>query len=132
MLGFERIVEQRIREAQEKGAFDDLPGAGKPLAMEDDGRLPADLRIAHKILKNAGFIPPEMQLRKEITQTRDLLAGAEDVRERHRTLTKLNYLLAKLDAIRQTPANLSLSDSYGQKIADRISASPDPQAKETG
>lgn len=124
MLGFERIVEQRIKDAQRKGAFKDLPGAGKPLVMEDDSNLPSDLRIAHKILKNAGYVPAEVGVRKEIHQTRDLLAGTEDVKEKHRTLSKLNFLLMKLDAMRRTPANLSLSDHYGQRIAERISDKP--------
>ena len=62
--GYLKIVEQRIREAQEKGEFDDLAGHGKPLALEDDRHIPEDLRLAYKILKNAGCLPPEVEEKK--------------------------------------------------------------------
>ena len=59
------IAEQRIREACERGAFDSLPGAGKPLELEDDSHIPEDLRMAYKLLKNAGYVPEEVLDRKE-------------------------------------------------------------------
>lgn len=120
-LGFERIAEQRIREAQSRGDFDNLPGSGKPLKLDDDSRIPEDLRMAYKMLKNAGFVPPEIQIKKEIKQTRDLLEGAKDVSEKHRVLSKLNFLLMKLDSVRSTPAKFSASDPYGQAVAERMS-----------
>ncbi|RME58545.1 DUF1992 domain-containing protein, partial [Candidatus Parcubacteria bacterium] len=61
------IAEQRIREAQARGDLDDLPGAGKPLALEEDSPfVPPELRMAYKVLKNAGYIPPEIELRRDI------------------------------------------------------------------
>lgn len=54
------IAEQRIREACERGAFDSLPGAGKPLELEDNSHIPEDLRMAYKLLKNAGYVPEEV------------------------------------------------------------------------
>ena len=51
--GFSKIIEERIRKAQEKGAFENLEGAGKPLDLKDDSHIAEDLRLAHKILKNA-------------------------------------------------------------------------------
>lgn len=70
--GFEAIVEERIKKAQKEGAFKDLPGSGKPIQFEE-ANVPDDLRMAHKILKNAGFLPPEIEVKKQITQTRELL-----------------------------------------------------------
>ena len=64
-VGFELVVEERIREAIRAGAFDDLPGAGKPLVLDDDRMVPEDVRMAYRILKNAGFVPPELETRKE-------------------------------------------------------------------
>ena len=55
--GFERVVEERIRSAQKRGDFDNLPGSGKPISFEDDRFVPEELRLAYKILKNAGFVP---------------------------------------------------------------------------
>jgi len=50
-------VEQRILQAIKYGEFDDLPGSGKPLDLEDDRLIPEELRLAHRILKNAGYVP---------------------------------------------------------------------------
>ena len=49
-----RIAEDRIRAAQDEGVFDNLPGKGKPLQLDDDSGIPEDMRLAFKILKNAG------------------------------------------------------------------------------
>ena len=51
--GFQKIIEERIRKAQQKGEFENLKGTGEPLALEDDRFVPEDLRLAFKILKNA-------------------------------------------------------------------------------
>jgi hypothetical protein len=59
MLLFELIAEQKIREAIERGELDDLPGQGRPLDLTDDRLVPEELRMAYRLLKNAGFVPPE-------------------------------------------------------------------------
>ena len=98
--GFEALVEQRIKEAQREGTFDNLEGHGKPLKFEDQN-VPEELRLAHKILKNAGFLPPEVALRKKVTQVEQLLAQTEnDSQERSKIQKKLNYLLTKLGTTR--------------------------------
>ena len=60
MTLLDSIAERRIREAQARGDFDDLPGAGAPLELGDDALVAEDLRVAHRILKNPGFLPPEL------------------------------------------------------------------------
>ena len=86
--GFEKIVEERIRRAQRKGDFNALPGRGRPLDMVDDRHIPEDLRLAHKILKNADCLPPEVELKKEIDRAEDLLAGLQDEAEKYSILKK--------------------------------------------
>jgi hypothetical protein len=50
------LAERRIGEAIERGEFDDLPGAGQPLDLDDlDPLLPEELRMAWRILRNAGM-----------------------------------------------------------------------------
>src|SRR5438105_4514526 len=61
-----RIAEQKIQEAIEEGQFDNLPGKGKPLVFDDDPTTPAELRMANKILKNAGVLPEWIQVQKDI------------------------------------------------------------------
>ena len=71
----DELVERRIAQAQAEGAFDDLPGAGAPLALDDDPLVPQEWRVAYRILRNAGLVPPEIAHLREI---RRLLACAAD------------------------------------------------------
>ena len=50
MQAFDAIAERRIREAQKRGEFDDLPGMGLPMALDDDTFVPEDLRVAYRLL----------------------------------------------------------------------------------
>jgi len=85
-----RIAEEKIREAMARGEFDNLPGAGKPLALEDDSMVPEDLRVPYKVLKNAGCLPPELEMRKEIVTLKILISAIEDFPEyRDRVIEKL-------------------------------------------
>ncbi|MFF2482553.1 DUF1992 domain-containing protein [Paenibacillus sp. NPDC058071] len=85
------IAEQRIREAMSRGEFDELEGKGKPLQLEDMSHVPEDLRLGYKLLRNAGAVPEEMQLSKEIIGLRDLIALCTDDGER----TKLRHRLSE-------------------------------------
>ena len=70
---FDAIAEKKIAEAIARGELDDLPGAGKPLELDDDANVPEDLRVAYRILKNAGFVPPEVDSLREIGQLERLV-----------------------------------------------------------
>jgi hypothetical protein len=120
--GFETIVEERIKKAQKEGLFDGLKGRSKPLKFEDLN-IPEDLRLAHKILKNAGFIPPEVELKKKINQIEQLLETTEmDSPQRVKIQKKLNYLLTKLSTSRGGhPCSPLLSDVYRDNIVNKIS-----------
>jgi hypothetical protein len=76
------LAEEKIKQAEANGEFRNLPGAGKPLELEDLSGVPEDVRMSYKILKNAGYIPPEMQLQKEIMSLRDLIRTCTDDGER--------------------------------------------------
>jgi hypothetical protein len=122
--GFEKIIEERILQAQRRGEFENLPGSGRPLEIEDDRHIPEDLRLAYKILKNAGCIPPEIELKKEIHQTRDLLAAMDDTAQKYRTLTRLNYLILKLNCLRKTSVEREMPQLYAAKLAIRMESKP--------
>jgi hypothetical protein len=98
MSGFDAIIEAKIAEAQRAGAFDDLPGAGKPIDVERDRLVPEDVRMAYRILKNAGFVPVEIEERKEAADLRKLLAATSAEPEKRRALAKLALLEARLEA----------------------------------
>ena len=118
--GFEKLIESRIKKAQDDGAFEDLPGSGQPLDLEDDRHIPEELRMAHKILKNAGCTPPEVQLRKEIRTTEDLLANMTDTEQKYRTIKKLNYLVLKLNTMRTTNTSFDIPQRYYAEVVDRL------------
>ena len=118
--GFNKIVEERIRRAQKKGEFDNLAGSGKPLVFDDDMCVSEDLRMAHKILKNADCLPPEIELKKEIQQAEDLLSDMQDTAEKYRAIKKLNYLIMKLNTIRNISVELDLPQLYSDKVIDRL------------
>lgn len=120
--GYEKIVEERILAAQRKGEFDNLEGAGQPVEYEDLGRIPQELRLAYKILKNADCLPPEIELRNEIVRTENLLEAMEDESRRYRTLKKLNYLIMKFNMMRGGSAALEIPQQYEQKVVERLSA----------
>ncbi len=118
--GFNSIVEAKIRNAQENGEFDNLPGQGKPLEFEEMN-CPEELSMAHKILKNAGFLPPEVELRKKISQVEDLLETVEyDSPERGRIQKKLNYLFTKLNTMRNNSKSTMFPEMYRDRLIKRM------------
>ncbi len=117
---FDKIAEQKIREAMENGEFDDLPGKGQPLELEDDRHLPQDIRMAHKILKNADVLPPELELRKEILTIEEMLDGVRDTKEKYRQIKKLNYLIMKLNMTRSSSLTLEKNQHYFDKVVNKM------------
>jgi len=66
MSWIEIIADRKIRDAQEEGAFDNLPGKGKPLNLDFDPRVPPELRATYRLMKEAQILPDWIQLDKEI------------------------------------------------------------------
>lgn len=118
------IAEQRIAEAQKTGAFDNLPGQGKPLDMEDDSHIPAELRMAYKIMKNAGYLPPEIEDRKEMQTIVELLDACSDEQEKLRQMRKLHVVMERICARRGTPLSFTDDDPYYVAIVNRIRVTP--------
>ncbi len=92
---FDSIVEKKIREAMEEGKFDNLPGKGKPLSMEDNSHVDEELRMAYKVLKNAGCVPKELEHHVEIKRLEDILAHTDDVSFKLKAMKKLEVLKMK-------------------------------------
>lgn len=113
------LAEQRIEDAMRDGAFDDLPGAGKPLQLDDDRLVPEDARVAYRLLKNAGFIPPELERRREIADLHRLVAKVTDDEERRRVHARLAVLEAALEA-KGRGATLGREAAYRAKLVARF------------
>ena len=127
LLIFQRIAEERIREAMENGDFKDLEFKGKPLELKEDPFMPEDLRVVYKVLKNAGFLPKEVELRKEISRLEEMLE--DEVAGAYSKVRKLNALIFHLNQIRRTPLNIQ--DEYYSKIAQKIKLAREEKKKES-
>jgi hypothetical protein len=121
--GFVKIVEERIRQAQKKGEFENLEGSGKPLGLLDDQMVAEELRLAYKILKNADYLPPEIELKKEIQQTAELLRGMGETAVKYRTMQKLNFLIMKLNTLRNTAIEFEAPQKYSDKLIEKLESS---------
>ena len=120
MSYFWRIAEERIKEAQRAGAFDNLPGKGKPLELEDLSWVPEDLRISYLVLKNAHVLPPEAELLKDIHTIEDLLKHVEDEGERRALAKSIQFKLIRLDMLKRRSMPLYAVRHYSRKLVDKL------------
>jgi DnaJ homologue, subfamily C, member 28, conserved domain len=117
---FWRLAEERIKEAQRAGAFDNLPGKGKPLELEDLSWVPDDLRIGYLILKNAHVLPPEVELLKDVHILEDLLKHIEDDGERKALAKSIQWKLIRLDMLKRRSMPLHSVRHYTNKLVNKL------------
>lgn len=117
---FAMIAERKIQEAMARGEFDNLPGRGKPLVQEDLSAVPEELRMAYKIMKNAGCVPPEVELSNDVASLRRLILEMEDGEERKCRVRELNFKLMKLEMALGRPLSLDTLPQYQEKLLDRL------------
>lgn len=87
-MNFEKLVEAAIREAQERGDFDNLKGSGKPIDLSAYFETPEELRTAYSLLKNAGMAPAEVDLLGEIAALKEKLSAVQK-EEDHTRIQKM-------------------------------------------
>jgi hypothetical protein len=122
LFGFDlaAIAEERIQAAMRRGDFDNLPGAGQPLRLDDDPLVPPEVRIANRILKNAGLVPVELEQRREIASLEAGIPRIRDDAERARAIEKLALLKLRLGARRSLA--LARNEFYRQKVMAKLGA----------
>ena len=99
MLVLELLAERKIEEAIARGEFDDLPGAGRPLELDDDALVPEDLRGAYRVLKNAGYVPAEVQTLNQIAELERCIAREDlDAEAVPKGVRKLALLKTRVEA----------------------------------
>ena len=111
------LADAKIAAAIEAGELANLPGAGKPLDLDEDPLVPEDLRVAWRILKNSGFVPPEVAERRERVALSRLIATIEDEGERGRAVARLALLESRLEA---AGAGSGLPASYRGALLDKL------------
>ncbi|MEG6521635.1 DnaJ family domain-containing protein [Desulfotomaculum sp. 1211_IL3151] len=121
---FTLIAENKIKEALNRGDFNDLPGSGKPLPLEDLSHIPEDLRAGYRILKNAGIVPEEIEIKKEIISLEKLINYCYDKNERNRLTKKLNEKILRFNILmeKRSAASPALS-MYKDKILAKFQGS---------
>jgi hypothetical protein len=94
----DHLAERRIAEAIERGELDGLPGEGRPLPPDEAAAAPLEVRTAYRLLKHAGFVPPEVACLREIGELESLVARSADGPERARAARRLQLLWERLAA----------------------------------
>ncbi|WP_240371934.1 DnaJ family domain-containing protein [Anoxybacteroides rupiense] len=117
-----KIAEERIREALKNGEFDHLPGLGKPLELEDLSHIPEDLRIGYLLLKNAGYVSEEVELKKDVMTIEDLLRRCDDETEKEKLRKKLNEKLLRWNSLmkKRNKTNSQALRDYQQRIDEKF------------
>ena len=115
------LAEARIEEAIARGELDGLPGAGRPLVLDDDRLIPEELRAAYRLLKNAGFVPPEVEARRDVADLVALLATLDDDATRRRAVAKLALLKARLEV---SGTGSRRNRRYEGRLIERFRRSP--------
>lgn len=121
MESFMRIAEQRISRAIDDGTLDFSRWKDKPLPKDEDSSVPPELRMAYKVLKNAGYLPPELEDKKEVKRLEELINRTDDEHVKVKQMRKLSVLLAKIEARRGRPVNIELQEDYHSRVVDRVS-----------
>ena len=105
-----RIAEQRIVRAMEEGAFDNLAGVGRPLDFSDDKHVPRELWAVYRVLKNAGCLPPEVEMRHEIRRLEELLPTIHDEEALRSAVREVNMKIAALNMLGERRGRLVTND----------------------
>ena len=116
--GLQSVAEERIQEAIRRGDFDDLPGAGRPLELDDDLLVPIEVRVANRILKNAGLVPVEIYERRELAALEASIPRITDPDQRTLALQKLALLKTRLGATRSR--RLTADRQYSRRIIEKL------------
>ena len=98
-MSLDRLVDEMIRDAVARGDFDNLPGKGKPQNLDSYFSAPEDLRMAWSVLKNAGYLPEEAQLMKDIAALKERLAAAPSETERAKLKKALDDKLLSFNVL---------------------------------
>lgn len=89
MRAFDSLAERMIEEALARGELDNLPGSGRRLDLEDDPLVPEDLRMAYRILKNAGYVPREVEAARKGEKKLSLVGARVEARYFGKVVRKL-------------------------------------------
>jgi len=117
---FAAIAERKISEAVRRGDLDNLSLRGQPIARDDSADVPEELRMGYKILKNAGILPEELQLSREILTLRNLLDCCRDRDEEKELRRKLNLRQLHYDILMEKRSPSASFRHYEDRIREKL------------
>ena len=117
---FSTIAEGKIREALQNGEFDNLSGKGKPLNLDAMAHIPEELRAGYTILKNAGVLPEEMELKKEMVSLQKLIDCCHEENERESLQRKLTCKMLRFDILMEKRSLNHALGAYKSKICNKL------------
>lgn len=120
----DELAETRIADAIRTGQLENLPGAGERISLEQDMLVPEDLRVAYRLLKMSGHMPPELCLLNEIRDVEQLLLGLSESEQRSSAIKRLNLLRVQLGVRAE---NLLQAAEYSSQIMNKLDS--DAQGK---
>ena len=113
-----RLAEEKITEAINKGALENLPLQGQPLQLEDLSMVPESLRAGYILLKSNGFLPPVLALKKEIQSVEALLSRTECTDRRDEYARKLRMMRLHLGVLNQNLVDIE--ERYQSKLVSKL------------
>ncbi len=120
MLVFDLIAEEKIIAAIARGELSNLAGEGRPLDLDDDKLIPEELRMAYRVLKNAGFVPPEIEVLREIGDLERLIDALAPDESRSLALRKLQLLRTRVESAVPRRGRSRAESAYTALILDRL------------
>jgi hypothetical protein len=115
------LAERRILEAIREGILDDLTLRGQPIPREDLSGVPEELRMGYKILNNAGYLPEELEVKKEILALQDLLGACTSPDEKQEAQRRLTLRRLQFDMMMEKRGSSLAIKEYQAKLEDKFS-----------
>ncbi|BCR03097.1 DUF1992 domain-containing protein [Desulfuromonas versatilis] len=117
---FALIAERRILEAMQRGDFDNLALKGQPIARDECGEVPAELRMAYKVLKNAGMVPEEVAISRELVTLRNLVDCCQNVEERTELKKQLTEKALRFNLLMEKRGRSAAFEEYETRLAAKM------------
>ena len=119
-----QVCEEEVKRAEREGVFNDLEGKGKPLKLDDLSSVPEDLRSGYILLKNSGYLPEELEIKKEMVSLEKLIDSCSDEDQKEAYREKLNEKNLKYNfMLEKRGVKGSVIKSYKSKLKKKFGIS---------
>ena len=117
------VSEDKIKKAYQNGEFNSLPGFGKPLPKDNLASVPEELRMAYRVLRNAGYSLEEDKIRQELLSLEDLIRSCKTEEEKVELQRKYNEKLWRFNKMLKERTGTSHAKhftTYQKKVENKL------------